>query len=509
MSNGLFYGISISFITGVMIGSFFDIDLILTFLILIISIGVLIHASIYFSKSVDNPFSAGITSVSRSSFAQHSFARPIFTTSLFLIALSVGLIRIGVAGGGEHLMDENIGQTVALSGTVCAEPEKKELTQRIRFCPNDHKDKIIITAPRYPEYDYGDSVHVTGKLELPENFETYEGGPVFDYVSYLEKDGIRYRMARPEISIKEKGRGNRLVATLINLKGSFMDNVERAMPEPHASLVAGILLGEKAALPQDVSDAFRRTGLTHILVLSGSNVTVVAEALIRSFSFLPRVMGLWCGSLSIILFAIMTGASATTVRATTMALVVILAKGSGRRYDVARALCLAAIIMLMENPMVLAFDIGFQLSFIATLALIYVSPIVSTYIRFIPESFQFREIISTSISTQIFILPFVLYSMGEISIISLVTNLLVLPLVPLSMFGGFVAGMAGFINISLATIVSFPATAILSWMVYVVSFFGPMPFATAKAVIGPWTLFLSYFLYICILVHVRRRRDIL
>src|SRR5690606_38185089 len=134
------------------------------------------------------------------------------------------------------------------------------------------------------------------------------------------------------------------------------------------------------------------------------------ENLVKAFSFLPRSLGLASGAGSIVLFAIMTGASATTIRASIMALVVILARGAGRRYDVTRALTFAAVLMVAENPRILAFDIGFQLSFLATLALIFVSPLVSDRLSFVSERFQLREILSTSISTQLFTAPFILYA---------------------------------------------------------------------------------------------------
>jgi competence protein ComEC len=216
-------------------------------------------------------------------------------------------------------------------------------------------------------------------------------------------------------------------------------------------------------------------------------------------------LGQYAGAFSIILFAIMTGASSTTVRASIMALVVILARGVGRRYDVVRGLTLAASVMVLQNPRILVFDIGFQLSFLATLALIYVSPIVTEWLAFIPERFGLREILVTTVATQVFTLPFILYSMGEISIISLVTNVLVLPCVSPAMFSGFMVGLLGFMH----PVIAFPAIAvtnvILTYMIAVVGFFGPLPFSALRLSIGEPLLVSLYAFYVFFIWRWRRR----
>lgn len=485
MKAPLFYSLTLAFFAGVFVGS-----------VLALNVGVLLCAAsfslmslVYFWKGRKVPMF------------------PSACAMLFAVMLSLvcGAIRSSTAGVHEHPFDVWLGESVSLEGVVCGEPEAKEVTQRFCFNPDDIEDRIIVSSDRYPEYLYGDRILVTANLELPENFFTYEGGPEFDYISYLAKDDVRYVMKKPKIEILERGQGSPLTAGLIRIKKSFMGNIERSMPEPHASLVAGILLGEKGSLPQDVSDDFRRSGLTHILVLSGSNVSVVAENLVRAFSFLPRALGQGAGAVSIVLFAIMTGASSTTIRASIMALVVILARGVGRRYDVVRGLTCAAFVMVLQNPRILVFDIGFQLSFLATLALIYVSPIVTQWLIFVPERFGLREILVTTVATQIFTLPFILYAMGETSIISLVTNVLVLPCVSWAMLGGFMVGTLGFIHPLIALPATFITSALVSYMIEVVGFFGPLPFAAMRLSIGEPLLVVVYVFYILFIWRWRLR----
>jgi competence protein ComEC len=483
MKGPLFYSITLSFFAGVFLASRFRIGWQVSAVLGAISLIALISLMV---------------------IRKGGMARSIMI-AVVACALSLGLIRSSLAGVHDHPLDKQMGKSATLVGIICTEPERKDVTQRFCFAPDDSPDRIMASSDRYPEYRYGDRLSITAKLELPENFLTYEGGPEFDYVSYLAKDDIRYVMKKPKVRIVERGAGNAMVSALVSIKGAFMGNINRSMPEPHASLVAGLLLGEKGSLPQDVNDDFRRSGLTHILVLSGSNVSVVAENLVRVFSFLPRALGQGMGAISIVLFALMTGASSTTIRASVMALVVILARGVGRRYDVVRALSLAAFAMVLQNPRILAFDIGFQLSFLATLALIYVSPIVTEWLAFVPERFGLREILVTTVATQIFTLPFILYAMGEISIISLVTNVLVLPCVSWAMLGGFMVGTFGFMHPIMAWPAMMATSALISYMMAVVGFFGPLPFAAMRLSIGEPLLVAVYSLYIFFIWRWRRR----
>ncbi|HVU06558.1 MAG TPA: ComEC/Rec2 family competence protein [Candidatus Paceibacterota bacterium] len=435
--------------------------------------------------------------------------KPFLYTCSVLVCI-VGALRFGVTKSDDHPLDQYIGRKTTVSGIVCAEPDQKADGQRFCFQPEKSPDRIVVSASKFPGYRYGDELLITATLKLPENFETFEGGPEFDYISYLGKDGIRYKMSFPKIKRLASGKGNPIVSGLIAIKSAFMDRIRDALPEPQSSFVGGLLLGEKGALPEDVTEHFRRSGLTHILVLSGSNVTVVAESLLAAFSFLPKTAGRSAGAVSVVLFAVMTGASATTVRATIMALVHLFAEGMGRRYDVVRALVLSAFVMLVQNPRILAFDISFQLSFLATIAVIFVAPLIKERLSFIPERFGMRETLSMTIGTQIFTLPFILSKMGEISVIALIPNLLVLPGVPYAMLGGFVLGMAGFIGHIIAVPFAWATNLLLVYMLKTVDVFGSLPFATIKArgsLFGAPLFAVSYAIFAAVLIFLRKRRN--
>jgi len=148
-------------------------------------------------------------------------------------------------------------------------------------------------------------------------------------------------MLSPKITLAQKGQGNPVMSQLIRAKSKFMDAVDVSIPEPESALLGGLVLGEKHSLGAEITDSFRRAGIVHTIVLSGYNLTIVARALMWLFSFLPALLSGFAGALGIVAFTLMTGASATAVRAAIMALIAILAKLVHRDYDIKRALFLA------------------------------------------------------------------------------------------------------------------------------------------------------------------------
>src|SRR5581483_938011 len=264
---------------------------------------------------------------------------------------------------------------------------------------------------------------------------------------------------------------------------------------------------DRQSMPKSVINDFKRAGLVHILVLSGYNVTIIGQSLMKVFSFLPRLFGMSLGAISIVLFALMTGAAATTIRATIMALIALFAKSLGGKYDASRALIAAAVMMIMQNPRIAAFDVSFQLSFLATLALMYISPLVRDALFFVTERWNLRDMLSTTIATQIFVLPFLLYVMGQTSIIAFVSNPFVLPAVPYTMLFGFISIVIGFLNLRLALPMAFMTNLLLSYIIRTVAFFSHMPFAIIEMHAGAITLACTYIVYTAILIFLWRRRN--
>jgi competence protein ComEC len=408
-------------------------------------------------------------------------------------------------------------ETCTLDTIVVAEPDIRENGTRLTLEVSDEagtrftRSRILAYGDRYPTYHYGDSVRFTGKLVLPEVFASDDTGRVFDYPAYLRKDGIAYQAFRPSLEKTGEGVGNPVYAFVLSLKEIFLEGLSRALPEPQSSLAGGLIVGTKRALGEKLLNDFRATGVIHLVVLSGYNVTIVAEAAIHALSFLPAVYGSLIGAGGIVFFTMMTGAGATVVRASLMALLVILARYVGRPHAMERGLMIAGVAMIAQNPFILVFDASFQLSFLATLALIFVVPIVEPYLSRIPERFGMREIFAATIATQIFVMPYILWFMGDMSLVALPVNVLILGVVPTAMFFGFVGGLAGIAGGVAGMLLAAPAYVILAYMLGVVDVFVRFPFSIIHVPVFPFTLvvfvYVIYVYVIYVLAKKQRERE--
>jgi competence protein ComEC len=394
-------------------------------------------------------------------------------------------------------------------GTVTEDPERKETGQvfiisaeKVFVVPTASSSRAILCAADilvrvktkpYPRFSYGDRVIFTGKLSKPFNFSG-DSGRTFDYKGYLAKDGVYYEMKSAVVSLSTStiedfkqrsilGSLGSLAdgtnSSLFSLKRGFVANLERVLGEPHAALAAGLVVGEKSALGASLLNDFRTVGLIHIVVLSGFNTTIVAVALRRTLSFLPRVWGIVVGGIGIALFGILVGGGATVVRSCFMAGIALIADLIRRDYSVHRALAFAALIMLIANPLILMHDPSFQLSFLATVGLVLLASPIEEHLRFIPEKFGMRGTVASCLATQIFVSPYILYMMGQISIIGVAVNILILPFIPATMLLVFLTGVAGFVSYAVSVVVGWGAHTLLSYELFTVEHSARLPFAAA------------------------------
>ncbi|MDO8572864.1 MAG: ComEC/Rec2 family competence protein [bacterium] len=431
----------------------------------------------------------------------------VILVSLIMFSIGLGMFRYDLSDlyHGDPFLNDHIENEISVRGFVSEEPDLRSdhvnLTVdivEIDTTGEKHpvKTRALVITDRYPSWNYGDEISASGKLLLPKNFEQSDTERLFDYVSYLAKDGIFYQFIRPDISRVGEGKGNVIKRELLLLKHAFLDRVSRVIPEPESSLLGGLLVGAKQSLGKDLLDDFRIAGVIHIVVLSGYNLTIVAEAIMRFFSFAPRMAGLMLGGGSIILFSIMTGAGATVVRASIMALLALLARATGRVYEITLTLLFAGFVMLLYNPKILIFDPSFQLSFLATLGLIHGAPLLEKHLKFITKTFGLRDIVSATLATQIFVLPLLLYMMGKFSIVSLPVNLLILPFIPLTMLFGFLAGAAGFVSIFFSFPFAFIAHLFLWYELKVVEVAAAVPFASIGVFVFPaWLMIMVYTVF--------------
>lgn len=399
-----------------------------------------------------------------------------------LVILGAALYSVFAPAPSFPILDSTLGTEVEIVGVVSRDPDVREkfifLTVDVETVNGtETKGKILASVDRFSETAYGDRIKLSGKLTLPEPFET-DGARTFDYPKYLLAHGVTHTVQFADVEVRESGQGNALISALLSLKHALVSGIERALPEPESALLAGLLLGEKQSLGEKITEAFRDAGVVHIIVLSGYNVALVIAAILfiaqRIFS---RGVALAVAGVGIIAFVVMTGASETGVRASVMALIVLLAQFLRRPTEGVRILLIAGAGMALFNPYLVLFDLSYQLSMLATLGLVLFSNPLQRRIQFVPESFGLREIVATTLATQITVLPLLIFSIGSVSVVSLVANILVLPAVPAAMLLGFVASVVSLLSTTLALPFTALAYGILHYIIQISIWLGSFSFS--------------------------------
>ncbi len=433
------------------------------------------------------------------------YRRTIYLTVACLALCSLlGVMRYAYweARPLEQTLEAHVGKVVELEGIVKGEPDVRERATRTLLLAHTviqgsasttllRPRYVELSIARYPEYAYGDKLRVSGKLNRPKKFVEADGR-VFDYPMYLASKDVHYQMLFPAVTQTGSGKGNAVIATLYEMKQQFLNRLSVIFPEPHRSLLGGLLLGGKQSLGGEWLEIFRNAGVVHIVVLSGYNMTIVSEWIVLCFRFLGFYGSLSAGGIGIVLFAIMTGGGATVVRAAIMAIIALLARATGRTYTMGRALLVAGVCMVLQNPSILLFDPSFQLSFLASLGLVYVSPILDARITFFARYVVLREVFVSTLATQLMVLPLLLYQTGLLSIVSLPANMLILPVIPFTMFFGFLAGVVSLIVPALGFIVALPAHAFLSWTLFIAKSSASIPFAVVGVTPSIYMTVLAY-----------------
>jgi competence protein ComEC len=402
----------------------------------------------------------------------------------------------------------DIRQKISYEGVVAADPDLRDTNQRVqvRVSRDRQTTTILAVAPRSTRVAVGDTVSIYGMLLPPSPFET-ESGRTFRYDKFLEKDGVRFIMNYATLHVLKPAPWYSLPVAFAKIKHAFLDGLTRALPEPHASLAGGIVIGGKTGLGNELNDAFIKSGLVQIIVLSGYNVMIVAEIILSlvALTALPKRIQYAVAALAIVTFVGIAGASATALRAALMAIIAIFARATGRTYAAGRALFAAIILMLLWNPLYLVFDPGFGLSVSATAGLIWLSPLIETKLKHITSAF-IKNAIATTLAAQIAVLPLLLYSMGTLSWVALPANILIVPIMPIAMGAAALAGLFGMtlgtLVPMLAPVAGFPAYVLTEILLQVATISASLP--GAATTIPPFAFSIVLFVYAALALIANR-----
>ena len=355
--------------------------------------------------------------------------------------------------------------TLKIDGAQAAKPVKGRLQARVLPGGN---------------WRYGDRLRLSGYLETPSE------GELFSYRAYLARQDVLSVMSRVEAEIILRDQGNPLLAGIYALKARALALVYRIFPDPEASLLAGILLGEERGIPAPVQAAFKDTGTSHIIAISGFNMAILAALFAGIFGrLLGSRKGALAAVLGISLYTILVGANAAVVRAAIMGGLSIFARQVGRRQHGLNTLAFTAGVMALSNPQVL-WDVGFQLSVAATLGLVlYAEPLSGAFqrlaARYIQQETAERlsrpvgEYFLFTLAAQLLTLPVLAYHFRSISLVSLIANPMILPAQPAVMILGGIAVILGLLYYPLGQLAGYLALPFVSYTIHVVELFARVP----------------------------------
>ncbi|MCX6702647.1 MAG: ComEC/Rec2 family competence protein [Candidatus Wolfebacteria bacterium] len=393
--------------------------------------------------------------------------RKLFWMSCLSLAIIIGSLYAGFC---DFIQKENFnvvfGKKINFSGVVINNPERGESRQFTIKLSEPYSGNILVKLPLYPAFNYGDLINFEGVVKSPEPQE---------YADYLAKNRIFGISNSPEANFVSAGNASYIKTALFRIRNGIVANFQKVLPTEEAALLEGLTVGERAEFSQEFKDAMSKSGTTHMVALSGYNISIIVLAVSSLFAyFLSRRMTFYLTVLVILAFVVMAGAEASVVRAAIMGFLILLASQIGRVYGMRNAMILAAFLMAIVNPRVLKFDAGFQLSFLALLGLVYLSPAIRKLFNFKEDAgvLGWRENFITTTSAQLAVMPLLIINFSKISFVSLAANILILETIPITTFFGFIVGFLGFISYRLSFIFSWLAGIFLVYQIFIIRLFG-------------------------------------
>lgn len=341
---------------------------------------------------------------------------------------------------------------------------------------NDGSRILIVTNPYVKNIEYGTGVKLVGQIENPKDFIT-DSGKSFDYDNYLKLGKIYGIMRDPDVEIIPGFFGNKVKNFLFKIRKSFSNTLNQNLDENSSVLTRGILLGEKSGINDELRNNLAKTSTSHIVALSGYNITIVSEIIIQITKSFPLLVRTFLGSFSILLFVMLAGGGSSATRAMIMAFILLYARNRGKNYNALWALIVASIIIVSINPLAFRYDMGLHLSILATYGLIVFQNPIAVF--FIKKHFhrKIADVLASTISASIMTIPYIAYNMGIISFIGIFANIIVVPTLPPLMLFSFITGILGQISNTLVIPFVYITHIVSNFVLFIINSFGELPFS--------------------------------
>lgn len=364
-------------------------------------------------------------------------------------------------------------------------------------------DRILVFAPSYPPILYGQKISLSCIPQKPGLVDD------FHYDRYLATKKIYATCFSRASPVVIAGNDTSFYKSILQIRASIIAHINKTFGEPHASLLAGLLLGENR-FSEIWQNRFLQTGTTHIVAASGYNVSAVVWIVMGAFASIgvkrQQAFAFLIGAIAG--YIILAGAEAAVVRAGVMGILVMISRFIGRSSTMFNVLLLTASVMLLINPLVL-FNAGFQLSMLSTIALIYVAPKFEPFFSWLPKTLEIRSSVVATLSATSLALPVLILNFKSFSFVSITANLLILPLVPYAMASGAITIAVSYLNFEVAIYLSGASWSLLTVMLYCVRALGALPLFVSSisgfTTVIVCVLWLIVLLYLCFCYQKKAR----
>ena len=428
-----------------------------------------------------------------------------------LIGFGLGDLRLNLAYPkiDEHHLAFYNEKEIIWQGRIIKEPEQRLdrinlIVEAIKINTSEVTGKALLSVPLYSDYQYGDVFEIEGELKTPIKIEN------FDYPQYLAVKNIYSLAYNPKIKILERGTSNFFLENLLKIKNKINLSIEKNFTEPQGSLVSAIFLGSKKLIPEETKKDFSLTGISHLLAISGLHlvilISILSFILIEVFLISRRKIFYFLLPL-VVGYIFLVGAPASAIRAGIMALVLVLAEMLGKKRDQLNLLVFTCFLMLIFNPKLLGFDIGFQLSFLAVLGINLLNQDFEKIFSKIPNKkfLPLRSCLSVTLSAQILTFPLILYYFGNLSLSAPMVNILVLPFIPFLMFFIFIFSLSSLVIPFLTELFVWPVWLLITYIVMVAKFFAGLPyFSFVFGKVSFWLIIFLYFLIVFLIIRLHK-----
>jgi competence protein ComEC len=422
-------------------------------------------------------------------------------------ALGAGRFLLAVPRFDDTSLAAYNGEWATLEGLVVAEPDERDRHTNLRVrarrlllpdgAAREVDGLVLVSTTRYPRHEYGDEVRVEGLLEMPWQFEG------FSYRDYLARRRIYSVMGRAQVDLLAENQASPTIYHLLAFKRRAQESIAGVLSEPQAGLLTGILLGVESGIPEDLMADFSATGTTHLIAISGFNITIIGGIFAGlAQGLFDRRRAMLIGIVGVVIYTLLVGASPAVVRAALMGLLYLFGRYIGRPSYAPVSLGAAAVALTAWNPHVL-WDLGFLLSFAATAGLmLYTEPLARTVESALGRVTSAEraermvnlvsEVFLVTVAAQITTIPILLVAFGQLSLITLLSNILVLPFQPYLMISGGIATLLGLIRQPLGQPVAWVVWVFLTYTIEMVRWTADIPFASVPVEVEGWMVGVYY-----------------